>query len=94
MFFKVWVASPRPVPVTMAAAYVADADGLIAIGGAQAIGALAYGTGQTPKVCSNLLTSSFPAMTAVNSAMLSWAPEISGSQQPSRWSQACVPSIC
>ena len=39
----VWVASPRPVAETLAAAYLADADGLMAIGGAQAIGALAYG---------------------------------------------------
>lgn len=41
----VWVASPRPAPATLAAAYVADADGLIAIGGAQAIGAMTYGVG-------------------------------------------------
>lgn len=41
----VWVASPRPAPATLAAAYVADADGLLAVGGAQAIGAMAYGVG-------------------------------------------------
>ena len=40
---KVWVASPRPVAETLASAYLADADGLMAIGGAQAIGALAQG---------------------------------------------------
>jgi histidinol dehydrogenase len=40
----VWVASPRPTDVTMAAAAVAGADGLLALGGAQAIGALAYGS--------------------------------------------------
>ena len=40
---SVWVASPRPVAETLAAAYLADADGLMAIGGAQAIGALAHG---------------------------------------------------
>ncbi len=40
----VWVASPRPTPVTMAAAAVAGADGLLALGGAQAIAALAFGT--------------------------------------------------
>lgn len=39
----VWVASPRPVAETLASAYLADADGLMAIGGAQAIGALAMG---------------------------------------------------
>ena len=42
---QVWVASPRPAVATLAAAHVARADGLIAIGGAQAIGAMAYGVG-------------------------------------------------
>jgi histidinol dehydrogenase len=41
----VWVASPRPAPVTLAAAHVAGADGLLALGGAQAVGALAFGAG-------------------------------------------------
>jgi len=41
----VWVASPRPAQATLAAAYLADADGLLAVGGAQAIGAMAYGVG-------------------------------------------------
>jgi phosphoribosyl-ATP pyrophosphohydrolase/phosphoribosyl-AMP cyclohydrolase/histidinol dehydrogenase len=40
----VWAASPRPSAVTLAAAAVAGADGLLAIGGAQAIAALAFGT--------------------------------------------------
>lgn len=40
----VFVASPRPSNVTLAAAYVARADYLLALGGAQAIAALAYGT--------------------------------------------------
>ena len=40
----VWVASPQPTPVTLAAAAVAGADGLLAVGGAQAIAALAFGT--------------------------------------------------
>lgn len=40
----VWVASPKPTPVTLAAAAVAGADGLLAVGGAQAIAALAFGT--------------------------------------------------
>mmetsp|Transcript_8076 Transcript_8076/g.9268 ORF Transcript_8076/g.9268 Transcript_8076/m.9268 type:complete len:431 (+) Transcript_8076:208-1500(+) len=40
---KVWVASPKPVPVTLAAAYLADVDALLAVGGPQAIGAFAYG---------------------------------------------------
>lgn len=40
---KVIVASPKPKPVTLAAAYVAKADALMAIGGAQAVAALAYG---------------------------------------------------
>lgn len=41
---QVWLASPRPTPETMAAAWVAGADGLLAVGGAQAIAALAFGT--------------------------------------------------
>lgn len=41
---QVWVASPRPTPVTLAAAGIAGADGLITIGGAQAIAALTFGT--------------------------------------------------
>ena len=41
---QIWVASPRPKPVTLAAAGIAGADGLITIGGAQAIAALAFGT--------------------------------------------------
>ena len=40
----VWAASPRPTEVTLAAAAVAGADGLLAVGGAQAIAALAFGT--------------------------------------------------
>jgi histidinol dehydrogenase len=41
----VTVASPRPTPITLAAAAVAGADRLLAVGGAQAIAALAYGAG-------------------------------------------------
>lgn len=41
---SVWVASPRPSPLTMAAAWVAGADGLLASGGAHAVAALAFGT--------------------------------------------------
>lgn len=40
---EVWVASPRPTLATLAAAAIAGADGLLAIGGAQAIGAMARG---------------------------------------------------
>jgi phosphoribosyl-ATP pyrophosphohydrolase/phosphoribosyl-AMP cyclohydrolase/histidinol dehydrogenase len=43
-----WAASPRPAPITIAAALVAGADGLLAVGGAQAIAALAYGAGPVP----------------------------------------------
>jgi len=39
----VWVASPRPTDATLAAAAIAGADGLLAIGGVQAIAALARG---------------------------------------------------
>jgi phosphoribosyl-ATP pyrophosphohydrolase/phosphoribosyl-AMP cyclohydrolase/histidinol dehydrogenase len=45
----VWVASPRPAPVTLAAAWVAGADAVLAVGGAQAIAALAYGAGVVPR---------------------------------------------
>lgn len=41
----VWVASPKPTQVTLAAASVAKADALLAVGGAQAIGAFTYGAG-------------------------------------------------
>lgn len=41
---SVWVASPRPSSLTLAACWVAGADGLLAVGGAQAVAALAFGT--------------------------------------------------
>lgn len=46
----VWVASPRPNPVTLAAAGIAGADAVLAVGGAQAIAALAFGAGPVPAV--------------------------------------------
>jgi phosphoribosyl-ATP pyrophosphohydrolase/phosphoribosyl-AMP cyclohydrolase/histidinol dehydrogenase len=45
---EVWVASPNPSPVTLAAAALAGADGLLAAGGAHAIAALAFGAGPVP----------------------------------------------
>ncbi|GMF30689.1 unnamed protein product [Phytophthora fragariaefolia] len=42
------VASPRPAPATLAAAYLAGADYFLAAGGAQAIAAMAYGVGGVP----------------------------------------------
>src|SRR2546428_8043979 len=45
---QLWVASPRPGPMTLAAAAMAGADGLLAVGGAQAIAALAFGAGPIP----------------------------------------------
>lgn len=45
---QVWVASPRPTVVTLAAAAVSGADGILAIGGAQAIAALAFGVFSPP----------------------------------------------
>jgi phosphoribosyl-ATP pyrophosphohydrolase/phosphoribosyl-AMP cyclohydrolase/histidinol dehydrogenase len=48
---RVWVASPRPTPVTLAAAAVAEADGVLAVGGAQAIAALAFGCGAAVPAC-------------------------------------------
>jgi phosphoribosyl-ATP pyrophosphohydrolase/phosphoribosyl-AMP cyclohydrolase/histidinol dehydrogenase len=44
----VWAASPRPTTVTVAAAALAGADGLLAVGGAQAVAALAFGTVSPP----------------------------------------------
>jgi histidinol dehydrogenase/phosphoribosyl-ATP pyrophosphohydrolase len=46
---EVWVASPRPAPATLAAAALAGADAVLAVGGAQAIGALAFGAGEVPR---------------------------------------------
>jgi phosphoribosyl-ATP pyrophosphohydrolase/phosphoribosyl-AMP cyclohydrolase/histidinol dehydrogenase len=40
---RVWVASPRPTPVTLAAAAIANADALVPLGGAQAIAAFVHG---------------------------------------------------
>lgn len=45
---EIWVASPRPAPITLAAAAAAGADGVLAAGGAHAIAALAYGAGSVP----------------------------------------------
>ncbi|HEY3220912.1 MAG TPA: histidinol dehydrogenase [Gemmatimonadales bacterium] len=45
---EIWVASPKPGPMTLAAAAVAGADGVLAAGGAQAIAALAFGAGPLP----------------------------------------------
>ncbi len=45
---EVWVASPKPGPITLAAAAVAKADNFLNVGGAQAIAALAYGAGPVP----------------------------------------------
>lgn len=40
---EVWLASPRPAPGTLAAAAIAGCDGVLRIGGAQAIAAMAFG---------------------------------------------------
>ena len=45
---EIWVASPKPGPVTLAAAAIAGADGVLAAGGAHAIAALAFGAGPVP----------------------------------------------
>lgn len=45
---RIIVASPRPHLTTLAAAHVAGADQLLAVGGAQAIAALAFGVGCSP----------------------------------------------
>lgn len=45
---EVWLASPRPAPVTLAAAHLAGVRGVLAAGGAQAIAALAHGIDGLP----------------------------------------------
>src|SRR5213592_5116311 len=45
---EIWIASPKPGPLTLAAAAIAGADGVLAAGGAQAIAALAFGAGPLP----------------------------------------------
>ncbi|NCG21147.1 MAG: histidinol dehydrogenase [Rhodobacterales bacterium] len=45
----VWVASPRPAAITLAAAAIAGADHFFCMGGAQAIAALAYGIHEVPR---------------------------------------------
>src|SRR6266702_3474794 len=42
---EIWIASPKPGPMTLAAAAVAGADGVLAAGGAHAIATLAFGAG-------------------------------------------------
>lgn len=44
----VWGASPRPPDVTLAAASIAGADGLLGVGGPHALAALAFGLGGSP----------------------------------------------
>jgi phosphoribosyl-ATP pyrophosphohydrolase/phosphoribosyl-AMP cyclohydrolase/histidinol dehydrogenase len=46
----VWAASPRPTAITLAAAAISGCDALLAVGGAQAIAALAMGAGPVPAV--------------------------------------------
>jgi phosphoribosyl-ATP pyrophosphohydrolase/phosphoribosyl-AMP cyclohydrolase/histidinol dehydrogenase len=44
----VWVASPRPATATLAAAAIAGVDAVLAVGGSQAIAAMAHGAGPVP----------------------------------------------
>jgi histidinol dehydrogenase len=46
---EVWVASPKPSTHTLAAAAIAGADAVLAVGGAHAIAAMAFGTETIPK---------------------------------------------
>merc|ERR1712028_230016 len=48
---EVYVASPRPLTATLAAAHIAGADALLCVGGAQAIAAFAYGAGDLIPPC-------------------------------------------
>ena len=63
---QVWVASPRPHPSVLAAAYLADADGLLAVGGVQAIAAFAFGAGEVP-VCDAIVGPGNKFVTAAKS---------------------------
>jgi phosphoribosyl-ATP pyrophosphohydrolase/phosphoribosyl-AMP cyclohydrolase/histidinol dehydrogenase len=45
---RLWIATPRAHPVTLAAAALADVDGILIAGGAHAIAALAFGAGPVP----------------------------------------------
>lgn len=45
---EVWLASPKPTTETLAAAAIAKVDGVLRVGGAQAIAALAYGVDGVP----------------------------------------------
>ena len=45
---EVWIASPRPAPITFAAAAVSGAAGLLVVGGAHAVAALAFGAAGNP----------------------------------------------
>lgn len=45
---EVWLATPRPDALMLAAAALAGADGVLGVGGAQGIAALAYGVGPIP----------------------------------------------
>src|SRR3970040_1391133 len=47
---EIVMASPNPNPLVLAAAALAGVDRVIAIGGAQAVAALAYGTKSIPRV--------------------------------------------
>jgi len=48
---RIVVASPRPTAITLAAAYIAEADFFLPVGGAHAIAALAYGAGPKIEAC-------------------------------------------
>lgn len=45
---EIWIATPKPAPMTLAAAALAEADGVLVAGGAHAIAALAFGAGPVP----------------------------------------------
>jgi len=45
------LASPRPAPITLAAAHIAGADKILCVGGAQAIASMAYGVGDEIPSC-------------------------------------------
>lgn len=71
-----WVASPKPTPITLAAAYVAGADALLAVGGAQVYFRKSSYARKTLTM-SRLSLHSLMVLVRFQSATLSWDLETS-----------------
>ncbi len=66
---EIWVASPRPSLETKAAAAIAGVSGLLAVGGAQAIAALAYGIPTVIPRCDVVVGPGNPWVTAAKAVI-------------------------